>query len=350
MRKLGLFAGSLAIVAASIGSSWAVPPNNTAYVEPTTGSDSPTCGAATAPCATLNQALANVISGGDIYVLSGGTFGPIYLTTTVAIHGPPDDSFNIVWSSTAPGCVGQAAGTCGLSTANYAVEIEATASDAFKFRDLIINNGSGASGAMKIGNAANVKMKGVSLRGGSGSPPQLLLAEPNTGSQFQLLIEDGNIGFSTTGGGVLVEPQGSTSAAVDVTHAVVQNLVFGLKFNASATSAPVGVGASINDSEILNFNGSGVSVIGTGSAVAQVAISRSNLLNAGQQAVQVNGANALANLYLDTILGNAIGVNIQSGGTAKTLGNNDFGGNGNDCAVAETPTSCSSVLTSKSQM
>jgi hypothetical protein len=348
MRKLILLAGLLTIAPASTRLAYATPPFDTAYVEPTTGSDSSSCGPATSPCATLNQALANITSGGNVYVLSGGTFGPIYLTTAVSIHGPPDDSFNIVWSSTAPGCVGQAAGTCGQPTAIYAVEIEATSSDVFKFRDLIINNGSGTSGAMRVGNADNVRMSSVSLRGGTGSPPQLLLAIPNTGSQFQLLIEGGDIGYST-GGGVLVEPQGSTSAVVDATHTIVQNLQFGLKFNASETTATAGVEASVNNSEVLNINGSGVAVIGTGSSQARLAVSRSNLLNADAQAVQVNGANALANLYSDTIIGNTIGINLESGGVAKTLGNSDFD-NTNDCALNETPTSCSSVLSPQGQL
>jgi hypothetical protein len=346
MVKFAILVGSLAIVAACVAPSWAAAPNNTAYVEPTTGTDSPSCCAATAPCATLNQALANITSGGNVYVLSGGTFGPIYLTTAVSIHGPPDDSLNIIWSNAAPGCVGAAAGTCA-ATSNYAVDIEATSSDVFKFRYVLFNNGTGTNGAMKIGNAFGVKMDEVVLRGGTGSPPQLLLAEPNTGTQFQLLIQGGNIGFSSTGGGVLVEPQGSTSAAIDVARATVQNLQFGFKFDAATTSAAAGIEASVNDSEILNFNGSGVALIGTGSALARVAITRSNLLNAGAYAVQINGANALANLYLDSIFGNAIGVNVQSGGVANTLGNNDFG-NGNNCAVAGTPTACSSVLTSQS--
>lgn len=349
MRKLILLAGLLAIMPASTGLASVTPPYDTAYVEPTSGSDSPSCGPATSPCATLNQALANITSGGNIYVLSGGTFGPIYLTTAVSIHGPPDDSLNIVWSSTAPGCVAQAAGTCGQPTAIYAVEIEATASDVFKFRDLIINNGQGTSGAMRVGNAANVRMSGVSLRGGTGSPPQLLLAIPNTGSQFQLLIEGGDIGYGSAAGGVLVEPQGSSSAVVDVTHTIVQNLQYGLKFNASETTATIGVEASVNNSEVLNINGSGVAVIGTGSSQARLAVSRSNLLNANQQAVQVNGTNAVANLYSDTIFGNAIGINLESGGVAKTLGNNDFS-NVNDCAVNEAPTSCSSVLTPQGQL
>jgi hypothetical protein len=345
MRKSAIVAALLAIVAVGVAPSWAMPPNNTAYVEPTTGTDSGTCGAATSPCATLNQALANISSGGNVYVLSGGTFGPIYLTTAVSIHGPPDDSLNIIWSNAAPGCVGAAVGTCA-ATSNYAVDIEATSSDVFKFRYVIFNNGAGTNGAMKIGNASRVKMDEVVLRGGTGSPPQLLLAEPNTGTQFQLLIQGGNIGFAS-GGGVLVQPQGSTSAVVDVSQATVQNLLFGLKFSAAQTTATNGIEASVNNSEILNFNGGGVAVIGTGSALGRLVVSRSNLINAGGPAVQVNGANAVVNLYLNTIFGNAIGVNIQSGGVANTLGNNDFD-NGNNCAVASTPTVCTSVLIQQS--
>jgi hypothetical protein len=349
VNKFGLLVGSLAILAASIVPSHATGlPNNTAFVNPATGVDSGTCGLQTSPCATLNQALANITSGGVIYVVSGGTFGPIYLTTAVSITGPAEGSLSIIWSNAAPGCVGAAAGTCA-ATSNYAVDIEATSSDIFKFKYVLFNNGAGTNGAMKIGGAANVKMDDVVLRGGTGSPPQLLLAEPNTGTQFQLEVQNGNIGFST-GGGVLVEPQGSTSAAVLVSHATVQNLQFGLKFDAAATSAAVGVEASVNDSEILNFSGSGIAVVATGSALGLVAITRSNLLNAGAYAVQVNGANTLANLYLDTIFGNAIGVNVQSGGQAHTLGNNDFGNanNGaNNCAIAGTPTACSSVLSTQ---
>jgi hypothetical protein len=349
MRKFAILASTLVVATVSITSSWAASlPNNTAYVEPTSGTDSATCGAATSPCESLNQALANITAGGVIYVLSGGTFGPIYLTSSVSITGPAEGSLNIVWSGAAPGCVGAPAGTCA-ATSNYAVDIEAASSDVFKFKYVLFNNGAGTNGAMKIGNASNVKMDDVVLRGGTGSPPQLLLAEPNTGTQFQLEIQNGNIGFST-GGGVLVEPQGSTSAAVLVSHATVQNLQFGLKFNAASTSAAVGVEASVNDSEILNFSGSGVAIVATGSPLGLVAITRSNLLNAGAYAVQVNGANALANLYLDTIFGNAIGVNVQSSGQAHTLGNNDFGNanNGaNNCAIAGTPTACSSVLSTQ---
>ena len=100
---------------------------------------------------------------------------------------------------------------------------------------MLISNAAGTNGAMKIGNAFSVRMVDDVLRGGTGSPPQLLLAAPNTGTQFQLIIEGGSIGFSNTAGGVLVQPQGSTSVAVDVTRVTVQNLQYGLKFNAAGT-------------------------------------------------------------------------------------------------------------------
>ena len=140
-----------------------------------------------------------------------------------------------------------------------------------------------------------------------------------------------------------MQPQGSTAAVVDISGTEVHNLKFGFKFDASATSAANGVQVSINKAEALNFNGSGIALIGTGSAVARLVVARSNLLNSGQFAVQVNGANALANIYLNTIFGNAIGVNSQSGGVIKSLSNNDFG-NGVDCAIASVSTPCSSVL------
>jgi hypothetical protein len=346
MRRYELLVGTLALVAVSLSPLVATAaglPNNTAFVDPKGGADSGTCGTVTNQCATLNQGLANVTSGGVVYVQSGATFGPVYLTSSVAITGPEDGSLSIVWNgASAPGCVGQAAGTCGVSTASYGLEIAAGASDTIKLKNILINNGGGTNGAVKVGNAQNVKMTRIVLRGGTGSPPQLMTVTPNTGSQFQLFIKDGDVAYSS-GGGVLVQPQGSTSAVVDISGTEVHNLKFGFKFDASGTMAAGGIQVSINKAEALNFSGSGIALIGTGSAIARLVVARSNLLNSGQVAVQVNGANALANIYLNTIFGNAIGVNSLSGGVIKTLSNNDFG-NGIDCSINSVSTPCSSVL------
>src|SRR5262249_54303651 len=86
MRKFAIVAGSMAIAFLAVACrSWATPPNNTAFVDPKGGADSAGCGAVTSQCATLNQALANISSGGTVYVQSGATFGPIALTTSVSI-------------------------------------------------------------------------------------------------------------------------------------------------------------------------------------------------------------------------------------------------------------------------
>ena len=82
MRKFVLFTGSLAIaLAAGAGSSSALP-FNVVFVDAYQGFDSATCGGAgqspgsTAPCATLNQALANSSAGGQIVIVHGNAFGP----------------------------------------------------------------------------------------------------------------------------------------------------------------------------------------------------------------------------------------------------------------------------------
>ena|ERR1700722_11836731 len=346
MGKFGILVGSFAIATTGITPSWAVPPNNIAYVQPATGTDSGTCGAATSPCATLNQALANVSSGGNIYVLSGGTFGPIYLTTAVSIHGPPDDSLNIIWSNAAPGCVGAAAGTCA-ATSNYAVDMEAASSDVFKFRYVIFNNGAGTNGAMKIGNAFEVKMYGVDLRGGTGSPPQLLLAEPTTATQFQLLIQKGNIGFSN-GVGVEVAP-GAGNADVTILDSVINNNAGGILLKPAAGGS---INAALDHVTIVNNNGGGIradssngpitvdisdSVIvdnvanglnissGTGTQNDMANVIRTTIAKNGLNGIQTGGSNAAVLLNASTLDSNTNGATSASNGARIiSYGNNQI--------------------------
>ena len=154
------------------------------------------------------------------------TFGPIYLTTQVSITGPEDGSLNIVWNAVAPGCVGAAPGTCGLSTANYAVEVAAGASDGIKLKNVLINNGGGFQRRSKDRKCCKreVDPRGSARR--QWNNPQLMTVAPNTGSQFHLLIKEGDIAYSNSGGGVLVQPQGSTSVAADITGTLIHNFYF----------------------------------------------------------------------------------------------------------------------------
>ena len=49
------------------------------------GVDSGTCGAVTSPCATFQQAVSNVASGGEIGVLTPGDYAPVTINNAVNI-------------------------------------------------------------------------------------------------------------------------------------------------------------------------------------------------------------------------------------------------------------------------
>src|SRR6185295_13288297 len=126
-----------------------------------------------------------------------------------------------------------------------------------------VNNGAGTNGAMKIGNAFGVSLNKMTIRGGSGTIAQMMTVTPNTGAQFQLFVSGSDIAFSSSGGGVLVQPQGSTSVAAHFLTSEVHNSFFGLKLDASLTSGVLA--ASIDNTEFFSFNGNGVAIIATGS-------------------------------------------------------------------------------------
>ena len=235
MRKLALFTGSLAIaLAAGAGSSSAVP-FNVVYVDAYAGFDDATCGAApqtpgtTAPCATLNQALQNSSPNGQIVVVRGNSFGPIYLTGPIAILGPADSSLEILNSGTAPGCIGAAPGTCAAST-TAGVEIAAGISDVIKLQNVTISGGPMGSAALKVDSAVGVALTGVKLRGGSSSSlTAMMQVASSQGSQLQLYLHNSDVGFSSVGGGITIAPTGNTPVRMNINNSEVHNALFGLQ-------------------------------------------------------------------------------------------------------------------------
>src|ERR1051325_6609876 len=300
MRKIRLLIALATLGCASaVAPSFAQAPNNVAYVDPKGGTDSGTCGGQTTQCLTLNQALANLSAGGVVYIQSGGVFPPVYLTTSVSINGPEANSASILWSATAPGCVGGAPGSCGLATANYAVEIAATSSNSVKLSHLAVNNGAGTNGAMKVGNAGSVRLNGMVLRGGTGTISQILLVAPSTGTNFNMVISGGDIGYSSSGGGVLMQPSGATPVAFFMHNSEVNNAKFGVKLDATLMTAGTISNAAIDASHLSSFSGAAFTALATSGGSSHTLMSRSTILNAGAGAVNANGANAIALLYQD---------------------------------------------------
>ena len=340
MRKLALLIGVAALAAGlGAGSSWAVNSSTTIFVDPENGNDNGgTCGGqvnvgspSNPPCATLNAALAIVAAGGQIVIESGGTFGPIYITQAVSIQGPADQSVSIVWSNTQPGCTGAAVGSCnGSAPATYAVDINAGSANTVKLRNLVINNGGGSNGAVHIGNNFGVALKDVNVRGGSGTIPQMVYANPsaltNTGGPVQLYFSGCDIAFSSSGGGVYVEPTVSVSALFQ--GGEVHNGAFGVKFDASVLPAGSSITAAVDNTEFFSFNNSAVTAKSVASAGAvHLLLARSSIVNTGSSAFNITGPASTGILFEDAITGNLVGVNVGGGGSAFGFANSEIFGN-----------------------
>jgi hypothetical protein len=213
MHRLGILLGALAVLA-SAGPSWAVvPPNNIAYVDPIGGTDGTTCGAPDTPCKTLNGGLQNITIAGTVIIVSGGTFGPVILgnnNVDVTVEGPADKSAVIVWTATLPGCIGGIPGSCnGNQPATVAVQIGPSQPGTVRLRNLVIDNRAGTNGAIDILSMTNVSMINVTVRGGTGTIPQMIWMRPFSGTLSTLFMLNCDIGFSASGGGLLVTTSGA---------------------------------------------------------------------------------------------------------------------------------------------
>ena len=297
------------------------------YVNPETGADTGSC-AQTAPCQTLNFTLAQATAGSVIEIETGGTFGPIYLDQPVVINGPADGSAAIVWSNTLPGCIGGDVGSCDGSIASYAVEIAAGATNGgIEINNLVIDNGAGTNGALHVASAYSVSMTGTVLRGGTGAIPQIMLVDSTQNSPMELFFSNCDVGFSSSGGGVLVAPTSATPVTALFQGGEVHNGLFGVKFDATGLNAGAKISAEVDRTRFFSFTNSAVTAKAGSGGSAEVLLSRSTIENAGSSAFNVNGGNALGLLFKSTITGNQVGVAAASGGTVYSFGNNEIFGN-----------------------
>jgi hypothetical protein len=234
-----------------------------------------------------------------------------------------------VWSSAQPGCVGGLAGSCnGNATANYAVQIAVGATaGTVELNNLVIDNGAGTSGALHVASAFSVSMTGTVLRGGTGAIPQIMLVDSSQGSVLELFFSNCDVGFSSTGGGILVAPTSATPVTALFQGGEVHNGLFGIKFDASGLSAGSEIQAGIDNSRFFSFTNSAVTAKAAGNGGVSVVLSRSSIVNTGSSAFNVNGANAAGLLFKDTITGNAVGVAVGGGATAYSYGNDEIFGN-----------------------
>ena len=304
MRKTLLLSASLAAMLVALPTP-ADAQNNKSFVS-STGNDSNACTRA-APCLGFQAAHDRTNSGGEINCLdSGPFFGPVSLTKPIAIDCEDTPATLLV------------SGTSAAITAN-------ASAGAVRIRNMSINGAAG--GSIGIDGVGTLFVENCVIQNfTAGSVPLAIRFLPNF-SGSQLIVSDTLIDTNgvapSTGGGIQVFPQSGGTAGV-----VLNRVRFG--FNVTAMALVGGsIGAVLRDSVVASSRNRGLWLAGSGSGIS-LSIERSSLINNLGFAVQASGANSLVRIGYSTVIGNAGGVNADTGAIVQSFKNNQIIGNGSD--------------------
>jgi hypothetical protein len=256
-----------------------------------TGSDSGTTCPITAPCRTFQYAHDQTSSGGTIYVLSSGIFGPLTITKSIRID--------------AEGVEGSihtsAGGGININTANIVVYLRGLTLDISGLTNAIHFR---AGAALHIQNSVIRR----SLRGIQFQPPS------GTG---ELYVTDSVIADAATG--LSVFPTSSGSAKVWLDRVRFENNTNGILISGTATSGTIT--ATIRDSAVVG-GGTGLSVAdGSSGGAVTVMFDRSSAVN-NTTGIIADGATAKIRLGDSTVSGNGTGLSIANSGVISSFQTN----------------------------
>ncbi|MGH6858355.1 MAG: hypothetical protein ACRECP_12170 [Methylocella sp.] len=246
------------------------------------GVDSGTCAYA-APCRSFGFALTQTNAFGEIDVLDPAGYGAVTINKSISI-------------------VNDGVGTAGIKAA------------------------SGNAVTISGGAAVSVHLRGLTIEG---------LGSGNTGIQFDtggsLAVE--NCVIRDFFIGINIAPTGSAAITGVLSNVITDNNNNGILVNGTAST-----GASVNVTvvdSVASNNNTGISAVSaTGKAVTQITVRNSVASYSGTGLLATS---AILRVAHSVVTGNTVGVNVASGGTLFSYGDNDIDGNINANTGVLTP-------------
>lgn len=300
MRTLVLAAIAAAVCAPMLTSSPAQAQATRTWVSGV-GDDANPC-SRTAPCKTFAGAISKTAALGEIDCLDPGGFGAVTITKSITID-----------------CTGTFGSV--LVSGTNGIVVAAAATDVVRIRGvefLGLNTGlvgifvSGAVGALEVENVNITEFK-------TGNASGIRFAPTNAGAKLFVkdsVIEDNGVG-STTGGGIVVVPNGG-SANVQITNTRMMNNSVGLNMVSSGA-----ISGAIQGGMIASNVGNGVTANQSPAALI-VTFDGTSIVNNGATGLEnTNGTVRIANT---TISRNTTSLT----GTVLSFHNNNVAGNNTD--------------------
>jgi hypothetical protein len=163
---------------------------------------------------------------------------------------------------------------------------------------------------------------------------------PPDGVTAELYVKDSIIdsnGRTNSGGGIIIQPTGSSGARVTIENTQVVNNTYGIFANGMGSTGTIIV--QIHDSLSAGSAFNGISAFtASGASIVSITADRSAATLNGQVGILSQGSGAFVLLADTTAMSNGVGLNAVGGGTIFTYQNNHLTGNVNDGAPTATLT------------
>ena len=271
------------------------------------GDDANPC-SRTAPCKTFAGAISKTAAGGEISVLDPGGFGGVTITKSISIVAASDEGGVLV-------------------SGTNAIIINAGVNDNVTLRGLVIEGlGTGLNGVRFLA-GASLHVENCTINSFSGFGIDF---EPSGVSELYVLdtvVRNNNGG---SGGGILVKPTLTGSAAVLVDNVRLDNNRFGLRAEDRSKVTVRNSAASGNQTNAF-FS------ITVGGGNVEVNLENTTAANNGGAGVRSDGgATAIARVSNVMSVNNGNGLQAVAGGQIISHGNNRIQGNSNNGAPTTT--------------
>ncbi|HVJ03264.1 MAG TPA: hypothetical protein VM662_13860 [Sphingomonas sp.] len=269
------------------------------------GDDANPC-SRTAPCKTFAGAISKTAAGGEIDCLDPGGFGTVTITKSITLDCT--GTMGSILNSGINGVIVNDTATGAPGTINVVL------------RGLSINGAGTTLGTngVRFVSGKSLVLENVFIMNQSG---RAVLINPSTTTRTTIH----NTTMTNTGGGVLVQPTGTATAAVDIQRSVITaSASEALRVDTSTTTGAAGLRVVVNDSVISENPGSAVIVNSpAGTPTALVLISSSNVTNNSGNGLTAQGSsNAFIAVGGTAIQGNISGLVRTGGGQIRSYGDN----------------------------
>jgi len=285
-----------------------------------TGTDASDCSRAT-PCGSFQGAHNKTNSGGSINCVDAGEYGGIAPGNVVTIS----KSITI-----------DCGGTVGLLSRGTSPAFNISgAGIVVKLRHISMQGNFGASAGINFINGAVLYVENCMINNFNGGAGQGIRFAPPTGVNAYLFVSDSfitNNGLPSTGGGIVIQPEGTGTARVMLDRVRVEGNTFGIAVDGTGSSA--GINLTISDSVTAgNLNDGIIAVTPGGGAPIGVTVKNTRSVNNGF-GFRAIGNNVTFRIDGSTVIGNGTGLSFSGGGALLSAGNNMIQANGTNGAFS----------------